>query len=284
MSNHLKGLLITALGVIFVIPDALFVRLIEADAMVIAFWRGLTSGTIILLAVMLTRQFGSFRAVLTTGWPAAIYIGLIGLTTAGFVLAISNTSVANAVFIFATLPIFAAVFSRVFLGEPFSRRILATMVVVMLGLGVIAYGSTDSSVAHWSGDLWALFVSAAYAAALTSLRKVRDTQMIPAIPIAYIGAACVIGLFVDPWEIFATQWPYLLGHGVFIATATCLLTLGPRYISSAEVSLLILLESVFAPLLVWVVIGEDPGRWTLVGGVIVVGALCVSNLIALRRS
>lgn len=63
--------------------------------------------------------------------------------------------------------------------------------------------------------------------------------------------------------------------------ATCLLTLGPRYISAAEVSLLILLESVLAPLLVWAAIGEDPGPWALVGGSVVIGALLLSNLWAL---
>ena len=42
----------------------------------------------------------------------------------------------------------------------------------------------------------------------------------------------------------------------FLFLATCLLAMGPRYISSAEVSLLILLESVLAPLLVWAWIGE----------------------------
>ncbi|MEL6648159.1 MAG: EamA family transporter, partial [Pseudomonadota bacterium] len=77
--------------------------------------------------------------------------------------------------------------------------------------------------------------------------------------------------------------PPSLSHGVFIAIATCFLTLGPRYISSAEVSLLILLESVLAPLLVWAWIGEDPGRWALVGGVVVIGALVVSNLMVMMR-
>ena len=108
--------------------------------------------------------------------------------------------------------------------------------------------------------------------------------MIPAIPIAYISAALVISFFHAPLPAFAGQWPLFLGHGVFIAAATCLLTLGPRYISSAEVSLLILLESVLAPILVWAVIGENPGHWALIGGAVVVGALLVSNLIALRRS
>ena len=89
--------------------------------------------------------------------------------------------------------------------------------------------------------------------------------------------------FVSPGAPVALQWHLLLGHGLFIAIATCLLTLGPRYISSAEVSLLILLESVLAPLLVWAVIGEDPGRWAIVGGAVVIGALVVSNMVVLTR-
>ena len=105
--------------------------------------------------------------------------------------------------------------------------------------------------------------------------------MIPAIPIAYIGAALVIGLFTSPLPAFEAQWSLFLGHGAFIAMATCLLTLGPRFISSAEVSLLILAESVLAPILVWAVIGEDPGPWALAGGAVVIGALLVSNLSAL---
>ena len=54
-------------------------------------------------------------------------------------------------------------------------------------------------------------------------------------------------------------------------------SLGPRYISAPEVSLLILLESVLAPLLVWAVISENPGFWALAGGGVVIGALLVSN-------
>ena len=63
-----------------------------------------------------------------------------------------------------------------------------------------------------------------------------------------------------------------------------LLAIGPRFITSAEVSLLILLESILAPLLAWAVIDEHPGAYALAGGAIVVGALLVSNLVALRRN
>jgi drug/metabolite transporter (DMT)-like permease len=211
-----------------------------------------------------------------------IYTLLVGSTAPAFVLAIANTSVANAVFIFAATPVFAAIFSLAFLGEPIRMRMVLTMLVVLFGLGIIAYGSGSTEIASRKGDLWALYVSMAFAAALTAVRKVKETPMIPAIPIAYIGAALVIGLFTSPLPAFEAQWSLFLGHGVIIAVAICLLTLGPRFISSAEVSLLILAESVLAPILVWAVIGEDPGPWALVGGAVVIGALLVSNLPALR--
>ncbi len=71
--------------------------------------------------------------------------------------------------------------------------------------------------------------------------------------------------------------------GFFIVMSMTLLSIGPRYIASAEVALLVLLESVLAPLLVWAVLGEFPGEWVLAGGAVVLGALLVSNLVVLRR-
>ncbi len=283
MNDHLKGLVITALGVLLVVPDSLFVRLIEAEPMVTAFWRGLTSGMVVLVVLLIAQGLKGFRAVFDTGWAGAIYTILIASTTPAFVIAVRHTSVANVVFIFASMPIFAAVFSRVFLGEAIEKRMVLTMAVVLLGLGIIAYGSGSTQISSWKGDIWAVYVSAAFAGALTAVRKVKETSMIPALPFAYIGAAIVLAFFVSPGEALVTEWPLFLGHGAFIGAASCLLALGPRYISSAEVSLLVLLESVLAPVLVWMVIGEDPGTWALVGGAVVIGALLVSNSVALAR-
>jgi len=284
MSDHLKGLILTTLGVLLVVPDSLFVRLIQAEPMVTAFWRGLTSGLIVLVILLAIQGLSGFRAVFKTGWTGAIYTVLIASTAPAFVMAVANTSVANVVFIFASMPIFAVTFSRIFLGERIQRRMVLTMVVVLFGLAIIIYGSSSTDIASWKGDLWAVYVSAAFAAALTAVRKVKETSMIPAIPIAYIGAAIMIGMFCSPIEGVQVQWQLFLGHGAFIGAASCFLALGPRYISSAEVSLLVLLESVLAPILVWAVIGENPGPWALIGGVVVVGALLVSSLFALTRN
>lgn len=283
MNDHTKGIAITTLGILLVTPDTIFVRMITADPMVISFWRGLLSGIVVLILVSAIQGRAGFRAVFQTGWLGVLYVGLIGSTTFAVVLAVEHTSVANVVFIFAAMPIFALIFSRILLGEPIRRRMVFTMIAVIAGLCIIGYGSQSSQIASWKGDLWALYVAAAYALALTVLRMLKGTSMVPAIPIAYIGAALLVGLFIDPIQAFSAQWPTFVAHGVFIGFATCLLTIGPRYISAAEVALLVLLESVLAPLLIWAIADEHPGRWAIIGGMVVIGALIISNVVALRR-
>lgn len=283
MNDHMKGIAITTLGILLVTPDTIFVRMITADPMVISFWRGLLSGFVVLILVGAIQGWAGFRSVFQTGWLGVLYVGLIGSTTFAVVLAVEHTSVANVVFIFAAMPIFALIFSRILLGEPIHRRMVFTMIAVIAGLCIIGYGSRSSQIASWKGDLWALYVAAAYALALTVLRMLKGTSMVPAIPIAYIGAALLVGIFIDPIPAFSAQWPTFVSHGVFVGFATCLLTIGPRYISAAEVALLVLLESVLAPLLIWVIAGEHPGKWVIIGGMVVIGALLVSNLVVLLR-
>lgn len=283
MNDTTKGLMITMLGVLLVVPDSLFVRLIQADALVISFWRGLISGVLILAGVLLFQGAGPVRAVLGTGRYGVIYVVATGGSGILFVLAISLTSVANVVFIIASLPVFASLYSRIFLGEPIRPRMVVTMAAVAVGLGIIAWGSGATRGAHWSGDALALAVSALFAAGLTAARRVRHVSMVPAVALGYLAAAGLLWPFIAPLSVPGWQWGLVALHGLFIVASAVGLALGPRYITSAEVGLLILLESVLAPLLAWAVIGENPGGYALAGGAVVVGALAVSNLVALRR-
>ena len=284
MNNQTKGLLITTLGVIFVVPDALFVRLIEADALTISFWRNFLTGFVTLVGLFVIYRTKTLSKIKGTGKNGMIFAVFTGLSSILFVTAVTNTSVANVVFILASMPIFAALFSWLWLKERISKRMVWTIILVALGLSVIAFGSSTNANAHWTGDLMALGVAASFAVGLTAARRAKAISMVPAIPIAYIGAALVVLPFTSPLEIISSQWALVALHGgVFILVSTTFLALGPRYIPSAEVALLILLESVLSPLLVWFIIGEDPGKWALVGGAIVISVLFASNMLILLR-
>jgi drug/metabolite transporter (DMT)-like permease len=67
-----------------------------------------------------------------------------------------------------------------------------------------------------------------------------------------------------------------LGVGLLLMLAAV------RYLASAEVGLLSILEIVFGTLSVWAVIGERPSHSALVGGSIVLAALVVNEIAGLR--
>lgn len=276
--------MITLGGVLCVVPDSLFVRLIEAAPLTIAFWRVTLVGLVVGAALWLRGGAAPFRDFAGGGWSAVVYAVGTGASGVLFVLAVSLTSVANVVFIIASLPVFAALFSRVMLGEPFSRRMMWTLAAVVPGLAIIAYGSGRTEGAHWAGDLLALTVSALFAAALTAARHMRSRSMVPGVAVGYLLAGAAVGFWAAPLSLPPGQIGLVLAHAAMIAASAVLLAQGPRYIASAEVGLLILLESALAPLLVWAVIGENPGRHALMGGAVVLGALALSNVVALRRA
>jgi len=181
------------------------------------------------------------------------------------------------------MPIFSALLSFLILSERPSRQLLLTSSFVFVGLAIIGLGSSGGADANWIGDLWAVYIVIAFSLALTLLRRQKHISMLPAIPIGYIGAAFAMFWFIDPLETIATDGALYVMHGVLIAASTCGLTLGPRYISATEVSLLILLESVFAPVLAWLVLSEIPAHSTILGGVLILSALVVYNIILIRQ-
>jgi len=70
---------------------------------------------------------------------------------------------------------------------------------------------------------------------------------------------------------------------VFLPVAATLIQIGPRYIPAAEVSMMLLLETVIGAFLVWLVLGEVPTTLSLVGGVIVFSALLAHGWIEVSR-
>ena len=71
---------------------------------------------------------------------------------------------------------------------------------------------------------------------------------------------------------------------IMLPIAASLMFIGPKYISAPEVSLMMLLESIFGPIWVWLVLNEHPGNQVLIGGAIVLVTLLIHSYIALRQN
>ena len=278
MSPQLKGILITGLGVLVIVPDSLMIRLIDAHEMTIVFWRAGMSCMVMALWCTLT---GGWRRL----GPAALLFAITEAAgTVLFIVALENTSVASTLFLVSTSPIFSALLSRFALGERLSRRMILTILGALMGIAVIASASTDGDPQRWIGDLAALGVALSLGIAFTTVRHTPDLPIVPALTLAYGIATLVAAAFAPTFMLHGVEWVWIaINGGIFVPLGFALMAIGPRYITSAEVSLLLLLEAVLAPILVWAVLGENPGQRVLLGGAIVLVVLLISNLVSLKR-
>ena len=284
ISNQVKGLLLTTLGVIAFVPDSLFIKLISIEPVSITFWRSGISGSVILIILILFGRFHQIKQFMHTGLAGVVYMILMSFATFMFVYAIRTTSVANTLFILSTSPMFAAIASRVLLKEPISVNLAWAIGFSISGIGIIAYGSTGTESGALMGDLAALAVAASIGLKHTIVRSVKQISMVPAVAVAQILLAIFLYIVVDIQPILGLDLLFILILGIlFIPIASSLMALGPRYITAPEVSLILLLEAILAPLLVWVVLGEQPTIYALIGGGIVMIVLIVFNMRQLRR-
>lgn len=284
-NKQAKGLILTTIGVLAIVPDSILIRLIQADILTITFWRALIPGVIISLGVMIFYRKPTISFLKAPKLSGLIFIISHSFGTLFFVIAIELTSIASALFIISTSPIFAAIISRVFLNEKITYRMIFTIFGALIGISVISLGSLNAESIFAIGDIAALGAAMCLAISLTAARSASNFSMIPAVGVSSLLTSLCIFYFIEPFNLLFSDWVFILILGmIFVPIATCLIATGPRYITSAEVSLLLLLEATLAPILAWFILSEFPSFEIILGGVIVISVLVFSNIIALRQS
>jgi len=271
-SDYRKGFWITLAGVLIFTPDALLIRLVGVEFFTLVVYRCTIAGLLMLVGYSLYCGRDFVRHMLMIGVWGLVEVVLEGAASWTFYLALERTTVANVLVIFASTPLIAALLTRIFLDDVIERPTWLAIWSAGLGLVVVASGGVITG--NWLGDLLALINAVAIAGVYTVVRRRRDLNMIPAAGFGLLLAALVAYPFAQFPVLGVHQWLILLiGAGVVLPVALALLTLGPRYLPAPEVAMLTLLEAIIGPVWVWLVIGEEPGIRTLLGGSVVVAAL-----------
>lgn len=283
LSTHTYGFLITLTGVLVLCPDTLFIRLIQAEGAsqwTIVFWRGILTTLGLVVFYRLAEGPGSLgRFLRIDRWVIAA-----GLTMAvqafAFILSVANTAVANTLIIVATGPLFTALFAWIFLKERPPLRTWITIAAAFTGVLVIFYHDLGS--VSLVGDLLALVTAVGLGITFVIVRHRKAVNMMPAMSMGKLISAAAALPLATPLGMTPTGLAMMLLWGLLLLPLSFgLLTLGPRYIPAPEVSLLLLLETVLGPLIVWYAIGEAVSQSTLVGGFIVLIALAANAVVGL---
>jgi drug/metabolite transporter (DMT)-like permease len=283
LSDHARGYLITLAGVLLLTPDTLLIRLAAVDSLTLSVARGGLGGLTVLAAMWLWHRGALLAELRAIRFWALAVAGLQGVGVILFVTALEYTSAANVLIFFATTPLIAAVLSRVFIGERVRPVTWIAILLCLAGLVIVASGSFGT--VHLFGDFLAFLDAVALAGFYVTIRRHREVSMIPATGLGLLLAAVLAAPFAAFPAVAPAQalW-ILLGGLVVVPFSTMLLTIGPRYLVAPEVAMLALLETVIGPFWVWLVLAEEPGPRSLIGGGLIVATLLLHAALRLRRA
>lgn len=280
--NILKGYLLAFIGVCVLSPDALLIRLAGNDPWVITAWRGILTG----MMMLIYNQWLDRRSLKEQKGSAGIryYVNMLlfALSSFFFTYAISHANVTDVLVIIAFTPLLSALLSAWFLHEKVLLRTWAATLVCGIGLAILLShaGRTSESLGLLAAAGCAILMSIQ----LVIMRSCPDANLSSSMAFGAMlsGVVCLLisGFVVLP----APQMLALLAIGFIVSPISfVLLVYSLRYITAAETSLIMLLESVLGSLLVWLFLGEHPSLPTALAGVLILGTLGIYSFLTLRE-
>jgi len=279
MTPHQKGLLLTGFGGFVLTFDIPVLRLANGDIWSVQFVRYALGLCMALLAWTALSLWRRRAATLLPGRTGLLVALLYGCSATAFVSSVFNTTAANVVFILSFTTMFAALLSWLFLGERPARFTLATMAIMIGAVALIVGDGVRTG--NYFGDLLALAASFILATVITITRRSgRDMGFAPMTGgILPVLVATVMIATAEPvsQHVEAPWWLVLNGALLIPVSFWCLAT-GPKYISGPEVAMFYLLETVLAPVWIWLIFEEAPTPAVLAGGAIIIAALTVHTL------
>jgi len=280
MSQHLKGILITVLGVIILSPDAVLIRLADSDSWALLYWRGLSYALGVSIIVWMMHGSQAINVCRKIGKGGLLIGFFAGITAGTFLFAIEYTSISNTLVIISTSPIMIAIIAWIMLKEKVSFVTFMAMMIVFIGIYVVMSESFgDSSL---KGDIFALITSIMMGVTFTLTRKYKNLDMIPTNIVGGLVAASIALVFADSLTLTNDAMIYIIASGFILSISFSLIVMAPRYIPAAEVGMIMPLETVLGILIAWVAINEVPSSNALAGGLIVIVTLFFHALYSVK--
>ena len=210
------------------------------------------------------------------GYPALVAGLVLSLSFVAYVYAMTITTVANVVFIISTQTMFLAITGYIFLKEKISLISFISIMLAMSGITIMIGDSILSG--SLLGNIIALAIPINFSILVIIIRKNKKLDMVPAI--FYSGIFSLIyGLILSESYTFSyhdIKMGFLLGVPQLAFGFICI-TIGSRSTASTTVGLLMLTETLFAPVWVWLFLNEIPPISVLIGGAIIIGAIILNS-------
>ena len=275
---HTPPLLFVLAAALLWSTGGLFIKWTSLSGLELSFCRSFFAA---ITVAIVTRHEG-FGINRVTAFASVLYAVLLIL----FVMATKETTAANAIFLQYTAPVYLLVLEPLIYKEKFRSRDLITVLVCIGGMALFFVGQLRPQ--DVTGNVYALASGLCFALYFLCLRHPKAREVNRASSVIYGNILAVI--ITAPWGLAAIGGMNLhdalsviyLGV-VQLGIAYALFTLAmARGVRSLDAGIICYIEPVLNPVWVFLVIGERPSRWALLGGAIIVSAVIVHMLLDAR--
>lgn len=288
MKDHRHILAFTALcvGAVAMGSSPVFVRYAEVGPFASAFWRATLALPLLLLWACYEARQGNQRLRDTLKLNRSILLG--GIFFAGDLffwhLSILNTTITNATLLSCLAPVWVALFSGIFIGEPVGKSTLQGLIICLVGT-VLLIGTTYTIAPEqlW-GDIYGIITSMFFGLYFLCIRVGRRTHK--------AGALTFISTSVTALVLFLVV--LISGQSLVPATMTgvaALLALGVishsggqgllsvalGSLSASFSSLVIFVEALAAAILGWLVFDEQLSLLQFSGAILILFGIWVAR-------
>ena len=290
-NNYFLGfVLVVTSGLVWSLGAPL-VRLLE-DAehyrLPFLFYRGIILFLIVITYVLL-REGRNFLNSLKRIDIWSVFGGLVlSLTMFGWIYALTTTTVAVSLLMLALAPILTAFLGYLILGEKLSRVTLVNMVIVVVGVFVMVWDAEKSSTLI--GATYGFFVALGFAVYTITIRHNPEIPKLLTPALAGLFSVILVSILLVATGTSFEMPPINIGisfiHSVVIAVGLILFGLGAKYLPSAELVLLTLLEVVAGIFWAWlpiIGINEIPETNTFIGGFFILTAIVLQGINARKQ-
>jgi len=283
LTDQQKGSLLAFTAVIFITPDSLFIRLSNIETSGLLFYRGAIPFITVFIALLMVYKANFFKLLFSIGRPGIVYAVTFSITNITFIISIQNTDVANTLIMIAMAPMLSAILGAIFLKENPDKKTWIAIIITFLAAIYIFYDSIK--LGNILGDIFGFVTALGLAIGAVVVRSAKEKNLVPAAAIGKLLVAVFALFFVKDFELIHTD--------IFIVPLMCILcvaipfvlvTIAPRFITAAEVNLFFLLETIFGPIWVWLVIKEQPSLETIIGGIIIILTIAIHSSLALKKT
>lgn len=275
-SERYKGIIAAIIASVLWSTGGIFIKLINWNPMAISGSRSLIAALILLVYIR--------RPKFTKSKPQIIGIIAYVSTVMFFVIANKLTTSANAILLQYTAPIFVAILGVLILKEKLHWYDLVTILVVFSGM--LLFFIENVSAGNTLGNIIAIFSGFSFACVTISFTLQKEGSAIDTVIFGNILTFIIAIPFMlkglpDLKSIF-----FIIILGTFqLGISYIFFVYATKYLKALEVILISVIEPLLNPVWVYIFVGESPGIYAILGGIIVIAAIVIrSTYISKKRS